>query len=352
MLSRIVYPFDPAQEVRLYVETLRPFLTKLLVKRSMFQYDADTVIGCMLDADLRDNPAYGCARVSDVLAAIDAGDIDPRGRILTFRETPALAVLDGSRAAGPVAGIKGIEIAIAKARAVGVGTVAIGNSQPLGAAGIYAMVAAREGLIGQCITSTGKASISAPGLTSPVVGNTAVAWAIPCGPDCPPIVFDSACGAGAWGKLGWLKKYGLPIPDDILNPAATGDEFAAPAMLPAGGALGFGMSLVASLLAGPLCGGKTPIHKKRTNTADDSQHFLQAIDISQFVDPARFHKEIQTSLADIRGAAAKDSQTVHIPGSHDPDVIERNLREGIRLHNSDWQAIQAWATKLRVEIPV
>ena len=81
----------------------------------------------------------------------------------------------------------------------GHGTVAIGNSQPLGAAGVYALLAANAGLIGHCVTSTGRASVAAPGADSATVGNAAIAWAIPCGGETPPVVFDSACGATSWG---------------------------------------------------------------------------------------------------------------------------------------------------------
>lgn len=101
------------------------------------------------------------------LDAIDAGDIDPRARVLTVSETPAVAVLDGSRAVGHVAATKAMTIAIEKAKDVGTGTVAVGNSQHLGAASVYALMAAREGLIGFCTTSTGRPTVAAFGSAQP-----------------------------------------------------------------------------------------------------------------------------------------------------------------------------------------
>ena len=95
------------------------------------------------------------------MAYIAFRDIDPRAQVLTVSETPAMAVLDGGRAIGHVAATKGMQLAIAKAREVGTGTVAVKNGQHFGAASVYALMAIEAGMIGYCTTSTAGATVAA-----------------------------------------------------------------------------------------------------------------------------------------------------------------------------------------------
>src|SRR5690606_8677197 len=119
------HPRDPSQEQRIAVDALRQFLLKALVKKSMFQFDAETVAARLIDADLQGRSAYGVRSLPRILDAMDAGDVDPRARILTEVETPAIAVICGSTAVGAVAATKGMQVAIDKARGVGIGAVTV-----------------------------------------------------------------------------------------------------------------------------------------------------------------------------------------------------------------------------------
>ncbi len=194
------------------VESARDLLTRLFISKSLFRYDAETLAQRLIDADLRGQHFYGTAAALRLLEAIAAGDIDPRGRVLTLHETPAIAVLDGSRAAGPVAATRGMQVAIAKAKAVGVGTAVVGNSQTLGAASIFALLAAREGLIGFVTSSTGGATVAAAGSAQPAVGNHPVAWAVPL-PDRHPFVVDFSCGQLSWSDVEEARKTGALLPE-------------------------------------------------------------------------------------------------------------------------------------------
>jgi len=352
--STIPYPRDEGQEVRVSADDLHALLTAMLVKQSLFKFDARTVAERMVEADLRGIQSHGSRTIGRYLDAIDAGDIDPRARVLTVSETPAVAVLDGSRAVGHVAATKAMTIAIEKAKDVGTGTVAVGNSQHLGAASVYALMAAREGLIGFCTTSTGRPTVAAFGSAQPAVANNALAWAVPMGDD-EPFVLDMACGATSWGKVESLKMYGQPLPGNVALDEAgepTDDPAAAATMLPAAGARGFGLAFVASVLAGPLAGGVLPIHRKRTPTADGSQHFFYAIDVSQFTDPAAFADQLRTAGEMIRDLAPVDGvESVRLPGDIEAACARQWRAEGIPLHRSHAEELEQRAAALKVEVP-
>jgi LDH2 family malate/lactate/ureidoglycolate dehydrogenase len=284
------------------VESARDLLTRLFTSKSLFKYDAETLAQRLIDADLRGQHYYGVASALRLLESIAAGDIDPRGRVMTCHETPAIAVLDGSRAAGPIAATKGMQTAIAKAKEVGVGTAVVGNSQTLGAASIYSLLAAKEGLIGFVTSSSGPATVAAAGSNQPAVGNHPISWAIPI-PGRTPFVVDFSCGAMSWSDVEEAKKSGASLPegaavDENSNP--TRDPASARTLLPMCGPRGFGLSFVCSVLTGGLAGGKLPVRKKRPGSAEDSQHFFQAFDPASFVDPERLAKELSASMDEIR----------------------------------------------------
>ncbi len=324
------------------VESARDLLTRLFISKSLYRFDAEVLAQRLIDADLREQHYYGVASALRLLDAVAAGDIDPRGRVMTIHETPAISVLDGSRAAGPVAATKGMEAAIAKARQVGVGTAVVGNSQTLGAASIFALLAAREGLIGFVTSSTGGATVAAAGSNQPAVGNHPLAWAIPI-PGRTPFVVDFSCGALSWSDVEQAKKCGAALPpgaavDEQSNP--TCDPESARTLLPMAGPRGFGLSFVCSVLTGGLAGGKLPVRKKRPGSAEDSQHFFQAFDPASFVDPERLAKELCTSMDEIRQRCCGESSgQVRFPGEEDALRAERILAEGIPLEPAVYEEL-------------
>ena len=348
----IPFPSDPGQEIAFDVEQLRSVLEQMLVQKTVFQFDATTAVQRMLDADVYGIPSHGVGRIGESLDAIDAGEVDPRGRVLTMNEADSFAVLDGSRALGQIAATQGMQTAVAKARESGIGLALVGSSQSLGAASVYARLAADDGLIGVCLTSTDRASLAVPGTNCGAVGNSAFAYAIPCD-GSHPLVFDSACGAESWGKLDLLRRYGIPFPDDLVfnsdGPPATNDRHAE-VQRPAG-ALGFGLSLFCSVLAGPLCGGRMPIHKTRGRSAEDSQHVCLALEIDRFTDRERFQGELLSTLEDIRALPPTNPRVpVRLPGDRGAALASQVADQGIRLHHSVAKDIQSRAAALGIDV--
>src|SRR5437660_1285646 len=118
-------PGDPQQELVVPAEPLKELVVKMYVKKGMFKAEAELAAARQIEADLRGIHSHGSRATPRYLRAMDSGDIDPRGQVLTIKQTAAMAVLDGGRSLGHVAATKAMQLAIDLAREAGTGTVAV-----------------------------------------------------------------------------------------------------------------------------------------------------------------------------------------------------------------------------------
>ena len=172
---------DTASMIPVDRAVLQQLVIKLLQRKGMFVAEAEIVAERMIEADLRQRPGDGAGSLPEYLEAIDLGDIDPRARIITVSETPAIAVLDGGSGMGHVGTTRAMQMAAEKVGGVGTGCVLIRNSRPCGDLGGIARLAANQGLIGLVTTSFDEDSDSA-------AGDYGVAWAVPSPDGTAPLV--------------------------------------------------------------------------------------------------------------------------------------------------------------------
>lgn len=163
---------DAAEITHVDRASLTALILKLLQRKGMFAAEAEIVAARLIEADLCGMSAEGIGSLPQFLDAMDLGDIDPRARIITLRDTPAAALLDGSTGMGHVATTRAMLLAIEKARAVGTGTVVIKNSRLCGDVGVIARLAADVGLIG-FVTNSFAESVTND------AGDHALAWGLP-----------------------------------------------------------------------------------------------------------------------------------------------------------------------------
>jgi len=354
MTETLDIPADASQEIVVQADDLMDLMVRMLKAKGMYEAEARIGAARLLEADLRGIHSHGSRSIWRYLDAIDSGGIDPRTQVLTERETPAMAVLNGGKGLGHVAATKGMQLAIQKARAVGTGTVAVCRGQHYGAASVYALMAVEAGMIGYTTTSTGTATVAAYGSRRPATANNALAWGVPTRSGAP-FVLDMACAISSWGKVESFKLYGRQLPagwalDAAGNP--TQDPRAAKTLLPFAGARGYGLAFLSSVLAGPLVGGRMPLHKGANVAADGSEHFFYAIDIRQFVDLERFYSELESTMADIRDLPPADGfDRVRLPGELEWERAQRWKREGIPFHRDHVQKLEEIAAALKLPVP-
>jgi len=117
------------------VETLRRFMTDVLLAVGVPSEDAEICTDVILAADLRGIESHGIGRLKYYYDRIKVGQHKVITEVEVVREGPTTAVLDGHHGMGMVVGKKGMQMAIDKARAYGMGAGAVRNSTHFGIAG-------------------------------------------------------------------------------------------------------------------------------------------------------------------------------------------------------------------------
>jgi L-2-hydroxycarboxylate dehydrogenase (NAD+) len=181
------------------------------------------------------------------------------------RSTPVATATNARSSLGLVAATDGMQIAIEKAKASGVGLVSIQQSQHFGAAGVYAHLAAEQDMIGLAMTGyffqNGQSRAVLPfGGALPMFSTNPLAFACPCEGQ-PPFVLDMATSVVPVNRLELMHERGAEIPsgwglDAEGNSTTIPEEF--DSVLPLGGMeqlgghKGFGLMMMVQILTGVL----------------------------------------------------------------------------------------------------
>jgi LDH2 family malate/lactate/ureidoglycolate dehydrogenase len=242
--------------------------------------------------------------------------------------------------------------AIDKAAQVGVGVVNVRRSHHFGAASIYAMMALEKGMIGFATTNTGGASVAPFGGRGGALANHPLAWAFPA-PGPFPIVVDMAVGVSAWQRVETMRIYGQKLPSGWCldkDGHETDDPAKAWIMLPAGGTRGYGLGLVAGMLAGALSGGQFPSRRQRYDASNDSEHMLMAISVDHFVPRQQFLDEVAEAVSACqRTPPLEGFDRVRLPGELEWEKEQKWLASGIPLHREHLARLATVAEKLGVK---
>src|SRR5919112_577942 len=100
-----------------------------------------TAADVMTDTDLAGIDSHGISMLMLYEEALGLEQLNPAPEPRVVRESPVTALVDGDNGLGHVAAVFGMQIAIEKAAAAGVGIVCVRNSTHFGAAGYYAAMA-------------------------------------------------------------------------------------------------------------------------------------------------------------------------------------------------------------------
>jgi len=338
---------------------LRALVARLFVAHGVPAEDADAVAEVLVEADLRGVESHGTTRVAGYLSMIRLGLLNPRPKVATLRETPVTALLDGDRGFGILVARRAMALAMDKARAAGVGCVAVRNVTHTGMIGFYPMMAAAAGLIGLAMNN-GPAILPPFGGTTPTLATNPIAAAFPSGAE-PPIVLDMATSMVAAGKLRLAAKQGRPIPEGWAL-----DRHGAPTTDPveaihhgflqwAGGYKGFGLATVIEVLSGVLSGGLfgTDVPPLKTFGRDPliTSGFYLALDPERFLPLAEFRARVDRLVRQIKASArARGVVEVLVPGEPEHRCRAARVREGIPLSGVVLDELRALAAEAGVAV--
>lgn len=337
------------------VEKLRQFALRTLRDAGLSEPDATTTADVLVTTDSWGVFTHGTKNLRGYVRRLQGGGLRAAAEPKVVREGPAWALVDADSAIGMVGSAFAMRIAISKAKAAGLAYVGAANSCHFGAAGYYAAMAAREGMIGIAMAND-TPTMTVPGGRSAVLGSNPIAFAIPTGDD-RPILLDMATSAVAGGKVfaaaalgqsipaNWIvDAEGIPTTDPKLFPDAG-------ALLPMAGHKGYGLALLVETLSALLTGASIAGHVLSWSFADASQPtghgaaFL-AVNVDAIMPADQFHERVRRTVDEIRSAPkAKGHERIYLPGEMEWEKRERALRDGIELPGDVATTLRLLATE-------
>jgi len=311
-------PAPPAYDAARVEAAAALILTKLGSKPE----DAATVAQDLVAADREGIASHGVMLLPMYADRILKGSVSLRSEGTVVSDRGAAIVLDAENALGQLTARQAVKLAVARARELGMASVAVRNAFHFGTAGRYARLMAEQGCVGIVMSNT-RPLMPATGGAEPLIGNNPLAIALPSAGDFP-VEVDMAMSATAMGKIRLAAAAGKSIPDDWAIDASgnpTTDPLAAikGMLLPASGPKGFGLAFAIDLLCGGLSDGAVgaEVRPLYGDAADPYRcsHFFLAIDAQHFPPGDRFAQRVNEQAQRVSGSKkAPGVARVYAPG--------------------------------------
>jgi L-2-hydroxycarboxylate dehydrogenase (NAD+) len=307
---------------RFPIEQLEDFAATALRAVNVLPEQASVTAKRLVEADARGRTGHGLIRLGPYIERIEAGGVNLTPSIEVLHETPASALIDGDNGLGQVVMTQATELAIEKAKATGLAWVGTVHSNHAGAAGLYPMLAAKEGLIAMYFAVANANGMPPWGGTDPLLGTNPIAIAIPA-KDSATFLLDIATTQTSHGSIkvaaqngedmpvGWvIDADGEPITDPKLAHEGT--------LVPIGGYKGSGLNMAIGLLAGAMNGAaflsSVIDHRVKLSTPTNTGQaiFVMRADLFQPADAAL--ENMAAHLDELRNSSTKDGRPVRLPG--------------------------------------
>ena len=352
-----------APAVWVTADSLRRYGEEAFRRVGLPEEGAALVTDVQLEASLRGQPTHNMGGVPGYASRVSKGLLNPTPEIRVEGESAVHARLDGDNGPGQWVGVVAMRKAIEKARAGGVGMVTARRSNHYGAAGHYAWLGAREGLIG-ISTTNGGPCLAPYGGATPTLGNDPLGVGVPAGA-YPPLLLDIAMSVAAMGKIGLAMAEGKPLPEGWVldkegRPSTSAEDFresflGAPIGAPAVGYKGTGLSMIMEVLAGALSGASFPWQhrddrRSRREYEPDLGHFFMAIDPALFMPLETFTARVDAMIeATKAGERMEGVEEILVPGEMEMRAREMHLREGVPLLPSTLRSLVEYRRQAGLE---
>lgn len=338
---------------------LHSFLTSLYVAIGTPENEASTVASHQVASNLVGHDSHGALKTSRYIKLVQEGRIVPGARFEVLKEAGATALIDGNWGFGFVMTDQALDLAIQKARVVGVAGVAVRRQGHIGRLGAYTARAAREGFGAMIVADSGRGpkSVAPFGGSDRRLGTNPMSISLPAGAEgC--VTLDMATTVVAGGKVRLAAQEGREIPSDWIVDAQ-GRPTTDPRAYLSGGALrplggdhghkGYALSFMVESLAAVLPGigfGEDPAGFPNDGT------FMLLWDIDQFNPIDEFKSEMSEFISYIKASPAAPGHTeVFYPGEIEERTRAERLKNGIPIDDGVLNALRDRATQLDVPVP-
>lgn len=360
MLERFKVPHE--DEVRVPEASLRQTVTAIFRKAGVPPADAAEGADVLVSTDLRGVETHGVSNMlRSYVRQYNDGILNPRPNWKIVKESPGTATIDADRGLGIMMGRRAMNIAIEKARNVGVGAVTMFNSGHLGAVGHFATLAARQDMVGMCSVATG-AGVVPTFAAEPRFGTNPISIAAPARNEAP-VLYDAATSAIAGNKIGLAARVGAKLlPGWISEADGTPIMEETPVrerghyyQLPLGGSReqgshkGYGFALMVEILGSLLSGSLPGMLMAGSGPGTTSRSYFAAYNISAFTDLDTFKDTMDQMLRTLRETRPTPGHDrVLYPGLSEYEEELDRRANGIPLHK---EVIQ-WFADITSELSI
>ena len=342
-------------------ENLKHILATLMERAGTERERAVVCAEHLVLANLKGHDSHGVGMAPSYVRWITAGKLFPNARPEVIQDKGAVMLVDGRFGLGAPIAKETTEMAIGRAKQMGVACVALRNACHIGRIGTYGEQCADAGLVSMhYVNVVGAGPAVAPfGGREPRMLTNPYCCAMPRA-NGEHIVLDFATSAVAIGKLrvAFMKGEKAPAgalvdtdgrPTDDVRSFFTGESRSL--LLPFGLHKGGGMQILCELLGGALAGQWTIQPDSHRNPGAAVNNMLSII-----IDPdalggrESFEAEAEAMLDYIRTTApAEGFDRVRLPGDPERESLARRSADGIPIDDNTWAQILEAASSVGMD---
>jgi LDH2 family malate/lactate/ureidoglycolate dehydrogenase len=306
-----------------------------------------TTATIMTDSDKRGIDTHGIACLPNYHTRMSKNWITLDGAITIIRDNPTTALLDAGGGLGYPVAHKAMNMAIEKAKVMGLASIAVRNSAHFGATGYYTRMAAAAGMVGFAFTSTSAPRVVPALAAEGRLGTNPIAFTAPTKRN-KPFNLDMATSTVASGKIRNKAVEGQDLPegwavDENGQPMTAASAYFKEGanMTSLGGTRdlgshkGYGLGSMVEILGACLTGSSlvmSPDHGKRTPGSMEIGHFFIAVNPTFFREEGAFEETTDQLIDDLHATTPVDpSQPVLVAGEPEDMIEEERAKTGIPI---------------------
>ncbi|MDP6343835.1 MAG: malate/lactate/ureidoglycolate dehydrogenase [Alphaproteobacteria bacterium] len=303
----------------------------------------------LIDANLAGHDSHGIGMLPAYMLGIREGALVPGAEISVENDRGPFLLIDGNAGFGQVIAKQAMELAIARAKDLGIAVMGLKNSYHIGRVGAWGEMAAAEGFISiHYVNAHSPNSLVAPhGGTDSRFTTNPYCTALPA-TNGPPVVLDMATSKVAMGKVRVAHNKGVEVPPDCLidhmgNPTNDpGVMFAEPkgALRSMGLHKGYALAVICEALAGGFTGGGT-FGPDRVGPGKIINNMLTVlIDPDAFGQRAAFEAEIDRFTEWVKTSPpAPGVDEVMVPGDPERKARADRLANGVPVDERTFEEL-------------
>ena len=301
------------------------FGTQCLQKYGMSSPDAAITAGHLIQTNKWGIHSHGLQNLYNYIRKAQHGGVSFTNRPELVNRNGSIALIDAKNCMGYVSSTEAMQKACEIAAETGIALVIVKNSCHFGAAGCYANIAAKMGMLGAVFSNVDR-FMAAPGAKHPVMGQNPFAWAAPSNL-LPSVFLDICTSQVASLRVINEKNAGHKIPENWIVDK-DGNPTTDPSAFPQEGALqpmaahkGYGVSLFIELMTSIISGGllsmsgNIPSWNLKLDQPNGISHSFLAVDVDKLFQKGYLISRVDEMIQNIHSAEpVNPSVPVTVPG--------------------------------------